>query len=52
MHDFVTNERIPTCTITRTEWTKSRLLDSSYQTEENKTSYHVTSYRMDEVPST
>ena len=63
-HDFVLDERSSTCLIPRTEWTrtsspfvqlrterrKSFSLHSSYRTDEDKLSFHVTSYWWDIVP--
>ena len=63
-HDIVPNRRSPTCLILCTRWkrtcfpfvrlrigrTKSRLLDSSYQTDEDMLSFCAASYHMDEVP--
>ena len=52
IHRTVLTRSSPPFTRLHTGWTKSRLLDSSYQMDENMPSIHATSYRMDEVPPT
>ena len=64
MHDLKLYRRSPACLIPRTNWTRAcspfsqlcnrwmmtPLLDSSYRTDEDESSFRATLYRTNEVP--